>query len=158
MANWVTETSKSDFDAQGVASTLSANRDATREGAQNGAGFFHGFFGASGYSVVGISADKIPTMRDAIRDYVNSIRNHLDGIEPLADANNAFKGDDIQKAVKSYVEKVKEYCQNLTSDLLAFSDKLQDALDAWESSQRSMAQGVDSAATFDAGSEYRESK
>ena len=123
MANWMNGVSESTFNAKSFSDSQISDREGTREASN----VRHGWFGnGRAYSVVGIDANRIDGMRSAIRDYVQAIEGHLDGIEPLANANNAYKSEEVQRAVQEYVQKVKDYCKNLTSQLLAFSDKLGD--------------------------------
>ena len=97
-----------------------------------------GFFG--GYSIVGMSAKKIPAVVASIKsDYVKKIVNHIDQIETLASADQAFKSEEVQAAVKAYLEKVKEYCMNLCSVLNAFADKAEDAHKAWTEFEKNTA-------------------
>lgn len=158
MANWVNEAQQSSFEAQTYATSAISNRSASRESSvQNTRGFFGGLFDQ--YSVVGLNANKVPAMREAIRNYVNNINAHLEAIDPKADANSAFKSEEVQEAVKNYVTKVKEYCQNLISDLLAFSDKLADVQAAWEAFSGSASSNINAASGgLDAGAKYTEQK
>lgn len=114
----------------------------------------------SNESVVGINVAYVDQMRDAIRNYVEKIKTHLEGIEPLADANNAFKNDEMQRAVQNYIGIVQDYCVNLTSQLLAFSDKLGDVKNAYKSTMESLAEQIDnntgSFATNSNGRQYQE--
>lgn len=159
MANWTNEASQSGFDAKTFTTNTMSNRDVTREGANvSGGGFLSGFFGGgNSYSVVGINATQVDIMRGAIRDYVSRIQGHLNQIRADATANNAYKSEEVQQAVETYVQKVKDYCMNLASQLLAFSDKLADVRKAWEAATANMASQVGSASgSFDAGTRYQD--
>lgn len=162
-ANWST------FDAKSYTDTQIGNRDAQRTGAGTvvgGAGkgnYSGGFLGTSWgakestYSVVGINVNEVDNMREAIRVYVQAIKDHLNGIEPLATADNAFKSEEVQKAVQDYITKVKEYCMNLVSQLLAFSDKLADVKNAWQANMDALAGNTSSSASsLDQGTAYQE--
>ena len=64
-------------------------------------------------------------------------------------------------ALRSYLNTVKTYCINLTSNLLAFSDKLADVRDAWTQGSQSMASGINSSnssVSSAAGSRYTETR
>lgn len=151
MANWVNGATESSFNAKSFSDQQISKREGSREVA--------GHTSASQYSVVGIDATKIDGMRSAIRDYVQAIESHLDGIEPLANANNAYKSDEVQKAVQEYVQKVKDYCKNLTSQLLAFSDKLGDVKNSWEKATSEMSSAIGGASgSFEAGTKYTENQ
>lgn len=102
-----------------------------------------GWFGLGatdfGSDIVGINATKVPEMQSQIRDSVTALQNKINEIDAAADQDKAFRSDDIQTAVKEYIEKVKEYCNALISDLNAFNDKLQVVREAWEKSSQSFA-------------------
>ena len=156
MANWMNGVSESTFNAKSFSDSQISNREGTREASNVGGGWFGN---GRAYSVVGIDANRIDGMRSAIRDYVQAIEGHLDGIEPLANANNAYKSEEVQRAVQEYVQKVKDYCKNLTSQLLAFSDKLGDVKSSWERATSEMSSTIGGAScSFDAGTKYTESQ
>ena len=161
MASWETEKTSSTFDATNSINTMSNNRDAARSGASSTTSSSGGgIFGFGGYSVVGINVQEVDSMCAAIRSYVEKVQSHLNGIDPLADASNAFKSEDgqVEQAVQSFAENVKEYCVNLCSGLLAFSDKLKDVKNAWIQSTSNMAETIKSdTAASDTGSAYQES-
>lgn len=116
-------------------------------------------FGRQEYSVVGMNATKIPAVRESIRSYVNAITTHLDKIEPLANANNAFRSEEVQKAISDYIVKVKEYCINLTSQLLAFSDKLADVQEAYNQNMSRLSGNINQQTTsFNGGQRYQEER
>ena len=156
---WETETTTSNFNA----GSYTTNQIAAREGLRSGAtGSYNAGWmgiGAQEYSIVGMDITKVGATRAAISDYVAKIENHLNSIDALADASNAYRSEEVQAAVKSYIEKVKEYCINLCSQLRAFSDKLQDASAAWESGTANIASTVQSnTGSFDAGTRYTEQR
>lgn len=157
---WETQSVTSDFDARSYTNNQIAGREAQRgqaAGSYDGGGFLG--IGRQEYTIVGMDITKVDATRSAISDYVNAIENHVSGIDALADASGAYKSDDVQAAVKSYVEKVKEYCINLCSQLRAFSDKLADAKAVWESGTANIASSVQgSAGSFDAGTRYTEGR
>lgn len=160
---WESQTTTSQFDAGSYTTNQIAGREGSRSGASgttNGGLFGTGLFGnTGGYSIIGMDITKVDATRAAISDYVTAIENHVSGIDALANANSAYKSDDVQAAVKSYVEKVKEYCINLCSQLRAFSDKLADAKEAWESGTANISSTVQSSSgSFDAGTRYTEQR
>lgn len=112
-----------------------------------------------GYDIVGIKATEVPKMREAINDYVNNIITYLEGAidTSKAQAKTAFRGSEAEEAVKAYLDKVKDYVNNLVSQLLAFSDKLADIGNAWIQAQSNIASNVQaSTASFGEGSRYTE--
>ena len=163
MANWEATTQTSSFDAQAAAHTAMDSRNSTRSAsnASSGGGFFSGLFGGGGFSIVGIDANRVPEMREQIRSSIQSIQAHLDGIESQTNSANAFRSEEIKVAVEKYVDSVKEYSKALISDLLAFSDKLQEVREAWEQSTQSFASdSINSSVTgmADATTFYTETK
>lgn len=161
----------STFDAASYANEQMAARG-TRNGAgaivdgtvQKGNSFLSAVTGSSKfehleYSVVGINVSHIPVMRDKIGTYVKDIQDYLDQIDPLAEASKAFKSETVQEAVQKYITKVKDYCVNLTSQLLAFSDKLADVRDAYEQSMGNLADDINSQnSAFSEGTRYTTQK
>lgn len=173
MAEWGSTTQSSDFDAVTYATAAMDARSQTRSGAnvnssygsKNFLGFNYGGTTAqssSGYSIVGIDANKVGDMRNQIKESVTNIQNYLDGIQPEGVmTNNAFKSEEIVAAVKDYIDTVKEYSKALISDLIAFSDKLQDVQDAWQTSTQNYASDSITAAKAsmsDATTYYTEQK
>ncbi len=164
MANWEATTQSSTFDAQAAARTAMDTRGSTRSAsnAGGGGGFFSGLFGGgNSFSIVGIDANRVPEMREQIRTSVQAIQAHLDGIEAQTNSASAFRSEDIKGAIEKYVDSVKEYSKALISDLLAFSDKLQEVREAWEQSTQSFASDSVNASVGgmnDATSFYTETK
>lgn len=112
-----------------------------------------------GYDIVGIKATEVPKMREAINDYVNKITSYLgEAIDTSkSQAKTAFRGSEAEEAVKAYLDKVKDYINNLVSHLLAFSDKLADIGNAWIDAQQNIASNVNaSKGAFSEGSKYTE--
>ncbi len=111
------------------------------------------------YSVVGINANKIPAMRDAIRQYVDNVTSNIDAIDPLAGADGAFKSDEVQAAVKKYIEGVRKAWSVYVSGLLAFSDKLQYVYEAYQTNINRVASNYDNmASAVDSKEKYTEHK
>lgn len=148
MANWTQGAVQATFDAKAYASDLAS----TRSGQRSGSGVSNGFLGIggnasnNGYSVVGINVNEIPNMRTAIRNYVETVQNKLNELNVIASSEEAMKGAGIQEAIKEYVRSVSDYCQSLTSQLLAFSDKLVKVQEAWENSDANISSSVSSSA------------
>lgn len=134
---WETSSVASTFDAD----TNAYKRTGSREGTLN---LNKSKIKKKSYKIVGMNANKVPEMRTAIRTYVNNVESHLQGIDALASANNAFQGAEAQAAVRTYISKVKDYCIGLTSQLLAFSDKIKDVENAWQKQTAAAAQTITS--------------
>lgn len=143
-----TEKVKSTMNATSYASTQIAAREGSRSKATNSNVW-------STYSIVGMDVTKVNSVRDEIDRYVTEIEDHVNKIDPTANANVGFKSDEVQAAVRQYIDKVKTYCINLCSQLRAFSDKLEDAKNAWEKATSNMSSAINSTKnSFDAGSKY----
>lgn len=156
MANWNTETTKSEFDARRFTTDTIAGRTGRETGDSSISGRSNGLWGigADGYDIVGINANKVEDMRQAIRDYVSAIEKYLDGVDPLASADGAFKGEAVQKAVATYITNCKEYCKNLTSNLLAFSDQIGEVKRQWLAAMDRMADSISTGSKSYGSSEH----
>lgn len=170
MGSFSTDTVKSDFSTIGTTNKFSSEREAARSDAQVSTGYnidystgiatpYYASSISSEYSIVGINANRVPGVREAIRNYTTSIQQYLDGIDTATQAKTAFRGEQIETAVENYMLKVKEYSKALVSYLNIFSDKLQDVSEKWNEFQANMASNVDSAkASFGSGTGYTEQK
>ena len=154
---WNTTSKTSEFSAGNLISSQMegrGNRD------YNGVGLgdvFSSIASSSQYSIVGIKASEVEPMREEIRAYVDNIYSHLEDaiVKAHTSMDKAFRGAELQDAVKTYLNKVKDYCDNLVSHLLTFSDKLADVSNAWQDAQRQMGSSVnDATGSFSAGSKY----
>lgn len=135
--DWSTETQTSTFTTNNYVDSAISKRQ--RTASTSGAN--------SDFDVVGINASEVPNMRAAIAEYVNRIKQYLTDINEDAEAARAFKGDEIASSVKKYITSEKDYCINLISNLMAFSDRLQDVSDAWTKAASNMSSGINSAAS-----------
>jgi len=97
---------------------------------------------ATEYDVVGMNAEQIPAMRDAIREYVDKVVMKLEDIETGASSDVAFRNEAVQGAVKEYLGAVKESMIVLVTQLNAFSDKLADVYNSWLASAERYAEDV----------------
>lgn len=113
-----------------------------------------------GYDIVGIKASEIDNMTASIKKYVDNVQNTLSSCLETNDQklNEAIRGSQLEAAVNAYINKVKLYCQNITSDLLAFSDKLIDVGNQWIEHTKSMAASIDAGtSSYAAGTAYQTS-
>jgi len=111
----------------------------------------------TGYNLVGIKATEVENMRNAIRDYVARVQAKVNETLESNDAKlrEAVRGAKVIEEVNAYIDKVKLYCQNVTSGLLVFSDKLADVGNAWITATENMASTVSSTTgAFSEGSRY----
>ena len=75
-------------------------------------------------SVVGINADHIPAMQEALTAYITDIDTVLKKFEGQVNAREGVAGNDINEAIYNYFVRVKEYLFALVSNFKAFNDKL----------------------------------
>ncbi len=175
MSSWNTETTVSQHDSNTALNTQigGRNRDTFETSGLNFGGYeyseakelWNDWLGSSfgtmnaGYDMVGIAGPEVENMREAIRAYVSNVQNVLKKV--IEDSSNginaAFRGSQAQEAVISYLEKVRLYINNLTSDLLSFSDKLADVGNAWKKAQEAIAGNINtSTGSFSEGTAYTE--
>ena len=153
MAGWVTETSKSTFDASSFTERQIAGRDGSRSKASTGS--VGGLLGLGAYSIVGMDITKVGLAIEKIEDYVVAVETHVAGIEATANSDLAFKSEAVKAAVQRYVNKVKDYSINLCSQLRAFEDKLKDAQEKWEQGAGRMADTINTTeGQYDTGTKY----
>lgn len=87
----------------------------------------------------------------------DSIKTELDKIQSDADSEIAFKGEGVKSALQTYITNVTEYCNNLTSTMKAFNDKLTDVRNQWEAATASMGEKISTnASQFATGNAYTE--
>ena len=111
----------------------------------------------NGTSVVGINVGHIPTMKQAVRTYVDNIKSALNELENY-NPEIAFKGE-YAEAMRTYIEAVKVACSAICSQMLAFNDQLTLVQEAYESKDANVASSIRKTAdsTSSAYSEYQES-
>ena len=152
MANWNSQKIYSGFNAEQYVDQHIAGREGGREGINTSK--------RSDYDVVGINVHKIPTVQSAITLYINKIKSQIERLDPLATSGSAYRSTDsadgdVEIAVREYINKVKTYCMNLTSQLEAFNDKLEDVKAAWDQGAKSIADSVNTSnSAFSEGTQY----
>lgn len=165
---WNTETQRSEFDAQsfinkqidgraGVRGGVLGNIGTSANGVPGvgGVSFGIGGINLSAFSIVGMDITKVQPAIDAIDTYVLALENHIEAIDPLAQSTEAFKGETLDTSMIKYVQKVKDYCMNLASQLRAFQDKLVDAQNAWKASVNKISETIDqSTGSYSTGEKY----
>lgn len=95
------------------------------------------------YNIVGININAIDEMRFAIRVYVENIESHLNSVQQDAMDTYAFKGQ-YANAISEYVQAVCDVVKSLTSQLLAFSDKLVDIKNAYQEKDINISSSINS--------------
>ena len=161
MSSWDTKISKSTMDASSSLNNLVSGRSSARSGVSDAAAagsqlFGGGWFSINNYSVVGINANGIENIRTQITNYVQRIQKYLSQIGENATTSSAFRGEEAEAAVKQYIETVKTYCSNLTSQLYAFDDKLVEVKQKWDEAQKNMGSNIDTSRTgYNEGQAYR---
>ena len=160
---WETDVAKSEFSAKNPAKTMMENRSSSRSGATSTAttsnSISGGWFGtgSASFSIVGMDTTKVSGVVDTFETWITGLESHLEDIKAEADANKAFKGEEVQKAMENYIGKVKLYCITLCSQYRAFQHKLIDAQKAWGRGVASMAETISSRSTdeaFDTGVKF----
>ena len=102
---------------------------------QSAVGVTGTYTGASGSTAmstdfIGMDYTQVETIRTSIREYVNSIQNALEKLRNETNASQAFRGE-IKNSVENYVSGVVDSASAYTSQLLEFSDKMQQAYKAF---------------------------
>lgn len=97
-------------------------------------------------SIVGINANKVPAMKDAIVEYVNEVKMILNNLENY-NPEIAFKGE-IVTALREYIESIKIACNNICSMLYGFADQLSIISEAYTSIDRDANWRVNNASTI----------
>lgn len=113
-------------------------------------------------TLVGIDVTQIPTMKAAIRTYVEDIDKTLSEFGNNAETNvtEGLKGTGMEVMVAEYINNVALYCKALTSQLLAFNDQLSYVEEAWSSADNNFTSTVNatSGEVSSASTGYAESK
>lgn len=94
------------------------------------------------YKVVGINANKISDMIKEMENYISNVNKEINKMKTSANSNQAFKGDELKKALNAYLIKVENYLKNVVTQIRAFEDKLIDVRDAWTKAQSNQANAV----------------
>ena len=151
--NFNVETQASTFDVNKAYNKMYNDRVSSRDENRTTAPS-RGFFGDD---VIGLNATKIPEMKSAITDMCNAIGAKLGEMETDIDSFNAYKGEGIDAELKSYLGKVAAYCNNLTSTLKAFYDKLTDVETQWKNVTPAMGEKIGrTGGSFATGTQYTE--
>lgn len=111
------------------------------------------------YNIVGINANSIDDMRFAIRVYVENLEEHLNSVKQEAMDTSAFKGQ-YANSIVEYVDAVCDVVKSLTSQLLAFSDKLVEIKEKYQEQDINLTKSINSAAsnTLTGVNRYEETK
>lgn len=157
MVTWKTETQKA---KQGIVTTINTGKRTISE-------FFSGTVKKvvsdvssvfkNGATVVGINVNQIPTMKEAIRNYVADIEKALAELKNY-DPTVAFQGEQVVIALQDYIDAVIETCGAIVSHMLAFNDQLTEVEKAYRAKDVSAASAIMSSAesTRSAYSRYTE--
>lgn len=98
------------------------------------------------YSILGINANAVDDMRFAIRVYVENVESHLNSVRQEAMDTQAFKGQ-YANSITEYVNAVCDVVRSLTSQLLAFSDKLVDIKEMYQERDINLRQSLNTVAS-----------
>lgn len=88
--------------------------------------------------VIGLNANYIPQMQQAIEDYIININKHLDKIATDTDTSKAMQGE-YALAVKEYVKAATDTCYKVVSQLRYFEDKLVSVQKAYASKDENLS-------------------
>ena len=139
-------TEKSTFAASSSFDTRISSREATREGGM-GLPTEIGIAGLGYLDLVGMNA---PKAREAADNMVGELNKTMKMIEGLtvdqSVLDGAIKSDEVQKALKDYIDKEKRLLSAIVSDLKGLCDKLYEISKAWEKSTDSFGQNTISGA------------
>lgn len=94
---------------------------------------------------IGMDYTQVETIRTAIREYVNSIQKALERLRTETNASQAFHGE-IKNSVENYVSGVVDSASAYTSQLLEFSDKMQQAYKAFVTHESEISSQISSQA------------
>lgn len=151
--NFNVENVQSTFDQSAAFNTMRNDRDSQRDTSSTDA-IGKGWFGTD---VIGLNATKISDMQAAINEMVTNIQSKIGELQTEIDSEQAFKGPEMKTALEQYLTQVVTYCNNLTSNLKAFNDKLSDVKNQWETATGNMSQQVNTTGgKFSTGSSYTE--
>lgn len=91
--------------------------------------------------VVGIDANQVPQMKQAIKTYVDELKSHLDTMQTNAQTDEAFKGE-YAAAISDFVAAVNQCCYAVISQLLSFSDTLDEVQAKYAEKDSTMAKDI----------------
>lgn len=103
-----------------------------------------GFF-QNGTTVVGINAQQIPAMKEAIRGYVNGIQSALGELVNY-NPEVAFKGEHVAE-LRKYIDAMINVCNAIVSNMLAFNDELSKVYAAYQAKEQASASAISSDAS-----------
>lgn len=169
MASWNTKNINSTFNVNESIDSMISARESNRSDAKTESAFAtvvgknkNGrdvleFNNLPQMSVVGINANQIPTVIDAIDSYINGINAYINEMDPNANASVAFKSEAVMQSLNTYMNNVKTYVLNLISNLRAFEDKLIDVKNQWESYAGNLSNTINETTgdNFAMGSSYQ---
>lgn len=95
--------------------------------------------------VVGINANKIDEMINAIEEYIGRVKAQTDKLKERAEASTvkAMQGE-YAKATKTYVETSADVCYRIITQLRYFEDKLVAVKEAYQTKDQNMASTISS--------------
>lgn len=94
-----------------------------------------------GFSVIGINAGEITSMKTAVDTYVSNLRAHLKQVAVDADTSGAFRGT-LETDIKDYVRSITVACERSISQLLAFRDQLDEIQAAYNTQEEQMSGAI----------------
>lgn len=135
----------------GLGQKIDAARRVTAQASdftQNATSITGTYSGAAGSTTmvndfIGMDYTQVETIRTAIREYVNNIQSAINKLRTETNAEQAFHGE-IKTSVENYVSGVCDCANAYTSQLLEFSDKMQEAYKAFVAHESGIASQISS--------------
>lgn len=97
-------------------------------------------------SVVGINANQIPNMSQAIDTYINDVKAVLAKLNSDVSTSEAFKGD-YATAVKKYVAAVEQVCNTVVGEMASFKTKLEEIKTAYATKDKDIGSTIESSSS-----------
>lgn len=155
--NFNVDTTSSSFDQNAAFDQMYSDRRSQRDNTSSNAPSKGGFLGLGATDVVGLNVKEVAGMKQAITTMCDNIKKEIDKMEVDLDSTIAYQGEGIQNALQTYLTNVAAYCNNLTSNLKAFNDKLSDVEKAWNAATSNMGEKISgNAGQFAQGTAYTE--
>ena len=93
-------------------------------------------------SVVGINANQIPNMSQAIDTYINDVKTVLAKLNSDVSTSAAFQGD-YATAVKKYVGAVEQVCNTVVGEMSSFKAKLEEIKAAYTTKDKDIGSTIE---------------
>lgn len=95
-----------------------------------------------GNGVIGIKVSGIPTIKNAIDDYIDRINAQLDKVNTEVSAKTALVGQEMEDALTSYLSAIVDCCKKYITYLNLFKDLIDGVQKAYTDKQETMASTI----------------